>query len=859
MEAEPTFASLGRKAGDIDVRLSHRIVTLFSEGLYKSPNKAIEELVANSFDAGAENVHVLTSLGVGDGTIAVIDDGDGMDAKGLQRHWMVGRSNKRKLKSPPRGRRQIGKFGIGKLATYVLANRLTHISKCGRSYYSASMDFGAINNRAAGEVEGEQPITIPLRRLTAGQARQAVDMWAGSAAFQKGNMPLFGAGSSASWTVSVMSNLKPMAADIRAGRLRWILRTALPLRPDFNVWLDGEKLGPSKAEREPFRRWIIGKDIVELGRDAPGATKSTDRGASRTSEHRFGLDVEGLGRITGYAEAYDDALTGKSDEWGRSNGFFVYVRGRLVNEEDGHFWIQPNKLRHGTFSRFRAVVHMDKLDDALRSSREAVGDGEVLCRAQSVIQSIFNTVRTDMDEHDKGGGSDAKLARRVSAGPASLARRPIAALARAVAEGKARSFHLDVPTHESADKLEETLASLDKSVMNPETFIRGRRMDADGDPEDVVAKFDVRSRLLRLNSRHPFVTVFDEVFANQRHSLPLELLVIKDVINEARMYQDGQDPGRIEDAVLTSDTILRHLAHASGRKSPSYVAAALEGAAAPRELEKCVCDALQSLGFGVKRMGKAGEPDGVAEAVLAAGRARSVRGYKVSIEAKSKKEDRPIPAKDVDVSAVARHCKEHECDHAVVVGPAFQGEGRRGDSALARSISAACSKGAGSGDVGRITITLVTAKDLARLVRLRPVKQVGLEKIREMFSESRMPGECRAWVDSIAEAAVKRPEYRRIIEAIAAHQRELPREPVYYSALHTRLSKLDPPIKYDHSGEVIDVCKAMDQMSEGAIWAHRDRVELDQSVENAVRAIDSAIRECEDDRPDAGDPDGQRE
>ena len=37
--------------------------------------------------------------------------------------------------------------------------------------------------------------------------------------------------------------------------------------------------------------------------------------------------MPGLGRITGYAEAYQDLLTGKSDEIGRSHGFFVYVYG----------------------------------------------------------------------------------------------------------------------------------------------------------------------------------------------------------------------------------------------------------------------------------------------------------------------------------------------------------------------------------------------------------------------------------------------------------------------------------------------------------------------------------------------------
>ena len=50
------FTTIGNPVGDIDVRLSYKIVQLFSEGLYASPNKAIEELVANSFDAGAQRV-----------------------------------------------------------------------------------------------------------------------------------------------------------------------------------------------------------------------------------------------------------------------------------------------------------------------------------------------------------------------------------------------------------------------------------------------------------------------------------------------------------------------------------------------------------------------------------------------------------------------------------------------------------------------------------------------------------------------------------------------------------------------------------------------------------------------------------
>ena len=52
------FATAGTKADIIDVKISHRIIQLFSDGLYSSPNKAIEELVSNSFDAGARHVHI---------------------------------------------------------------------------------------------------------------------------------------------------------------------------------------------------------------------------------------------------------------------------------------------------------------------------------------------------------------------------------------------------------------------------------------------------------------------------------------------------------------------------------------------------------------------------------------------------------------------------------------------------------------------------------------------------------------------------------------------------------------------------------------------------------------------------------
>ena len=47
---DPAFVSREKETERIDVRLSYRIVRLVSKGLDASPNKALEELVANSPD-----------------------------------------------------------------------------------------------------------------------------------------------------------------------------------------------------------------------------------------------------------------------------------------------------------------------------------------------------------------------------------------------------------------------------------------------------------------------------------------------------------------------------------------------------------------------------------------------------------------------------------------------------------------------------------------------------------------------------------------------------------------------------------------------------------------------------------------
>jgi hypothetical protein len=839
----PRFASIGTQTENIDVRLSYRIVELFSEGLYASPNKAIEELVANSFDAGARQVQVMVSSNLHDqdATIVVIDDGDGMDAAGLKAHWLIGISDKRRLSPLPKGRQQIGRFGIGKLATYVLAERLTHICKRAGKYFSTSMNYTAIDTRVSKGVEPVAPIKIPLRELREDEAKEAIKTWTETAAFKSTRMALFGKRASDSWTVAIMSSLKPKVHEIRPSVLEWVLRTAMPLRPDFRIWLNGTQLVPSKHGKGLLKKWTLGKDMVDLPRPCPkGVTTFEDTQAAPSSEHRFGFNVPGLGHVTGVAEAYNDLLTGgKSDEIGRSNGFFVYVFGRLVNVIDGHFGISPNELRHGTFNRFRLIVHMNGLDEQLRSNREAISEGPLLSDAQDVLRAIFNYVRSTLEKHDEDEEPGARLARKLAASPASLSRSPIVELAKAVVERKCESRYLIVPECKKVDERNDFVASLEQRAEGTQ-FVTGLTIDYDGSQDGGIAQYETATGVLKINAWHPFVATFYDEFVNRGTEQPLQLLAMAEVLAEAHLYAIGVKPEQIGDFLSMRDQLLRNLANESGQQSVFAIALALRNARNDSDaLEEKLCAAFKSLGFETTRMGKKGKPDGVATAFLSADAKGKPRQYSVSLEAKSKEKDQgKVAAGTVKVSAIIRQRDDYNCQHALVVGRDFP---KADGSALAKEIADDRTKTAAVGEPK--TITLITIDTLAELVKLRPIKQIGLLKLRELFENCQMPTDCDKWVDSVRKTRVKKPPYKKIVETIAHLHKTYKKTTVEYAALRVELSHLTPPIYYEDDSSLMEICKGMAQMSSGGMYAVGSAVELDQSVENVIAAIDAATRE----------------
>jgi hypothetical protein len=840
-EAQPVFESAGNAKSTIDVRISNRIVELFSEGLYSSPNKAIEELVSNSFDAGARNVQVLLDpdLGAEGATITVIDDGTGMDEEGLRQHWIIGVSSKRrKGTNAPLGRKPIGKFGIGKLATYVLANKLTHITKVNGHFFAVTMDYTQVHSAEAEEVFSDAKVQLPLRELTESEAQHAVAPWISGTRPGFQALKLFGAGASKSWTVAILSNLKDLAADLKMGQLRWVLRTAMPLRDDFHLYLDGETILPSKMQNKQIKRWILGKDITELPK-VEDLQVTEDRQAGADSPFRFGLTHPKLGRITGYAELYEDLLTtGKSAGIERSHGFFVYVRDRLVNLTDEYFGIDRNLLRHGTFSRFRMVVYIDRLDEELRSSRETIREGALTEIARDILRGVFNLARLKLEAHEASQQAGAKLSTRIADTPASLTRQPIIGLLTSAFEKRISPRYTTYPTYVAPAEKEDFLQIVRERAESETGLVTGvERVDLSQDLG--IALYNSQTGILQINTLHPFVAYFLDEFEDGRRNLPLELMAMSEVLTEAHLYQIMPNEALVRDVMNRRDSLLRYLARSTGKRNAFMIARDLQDASSNKgQLEIELVAAFNSLGFDAIPLGGPGKPDGVATASLSASTDGKARMYKVSLEAKSKeKEGTKVSAKSVGIAGIARQRGDYGCDHAVVVGPDFPttlGEA----SVLLQEIDA------DREHTGK-TISLIRIVDFARLVKIVPLKRINLDDLRDLFWKCRTPEESKLFIEGLANRIVKQPPHKEILETVWELQKEVPGEAVEYSAITTAL-RINKKITMT-KGDLIEVCKALAQMAIGYVFAQANSVELSQRPEIVLKAIGSTLQLYEED------------
>jgi hypothetical protein len=707
----------------IPVRISFEIIRLFSEGLYQSPHKAIEELVSNSFDAGALTVHVLTPRPPVDAEGAVdalwvIDDGTGMTDEGFSRLWQVARSEKAEIATGPRGRPPIGQFGIGKLAAYVLAWRITHVSKAEGAYRYTSMNFRTVTGVHQWEEPKQSEVAVTLHTISEQQAKSLLsDIELRSP--EAWDM-LFGESPAPSWTAAALSDFKDLFGKMRDGMLGWVLRTGLPLNSEFSIVLNGETLVSPKA------------DIAPLAESKIGGLKDSEAAKLNLAVTEDGIIIAGIpGPVSGSARIYLQPLSsGKSSQMGRSHGFFVRVRDRVINLDDELFGLPA--LNYAAWSRFVMDVSADGLRTHLLSSREGVRTSEPVAVLREYLHAKFNSLRNVFEEKLREELKGIDIQQLLAEPYPSVIIEPlIDAIREDVVNPGSSSYYLEIPRDMDQPATEAWLETFE-SAARSHPFASVESVETG--PYDRMAAYDATHQSVQVNKEHPFIGTLN---AHSKSEAPATLVATAEILSDALLRSIGVDALSRQEYFRLRDRVLRILAGDHGPNAASVVRHLDIANQDETAFERAVGEAFNVLGFEYEPRGKnAGGCDGVLTARLGRVDGQSA-DYVVVYDAKTT--DGPaIPADKAKVDSLQDFGRTERAAYAFVIGKAFDGQFKE-DSAVNRRLAA--TKAHGVKACGIIT------SDLRRLVLLHYQHGVPLSNLRQLFDTCHTIVETNEWIN----------------------------------------------------------------------------------------------------------------
>jgi hypothetical protein len=744
--AVPDVSVIGTLKKEFPVSISTRFLEHFSEQLYSSPNKAFEELLANAWDANAQSAYVyLPPDPKAEGAaIYVLDNGLSMDEGGLEDLWKVAYSKKTAQQTTGSGRAVIGKFGIGKLATYVLAEKLTYICRSADGVIRAvTMDYTALGENPQ-QLIGSN-VQLKLRELSADDLKQLLESstdgtkihqlitsgvpspksateWENEFGGVAGGTPA-GTGS---WTLVVLTSLKKRGKDIKAGIVRRMIQTALPLGAELNIVLNGERLTSSKSELPVIQDWEIGPDlgITEItlpAREGAESEESDEIISVRSLTSPFPcVEIDGIGKLTGRVKLFEERISfGKSEENAPSNGFFVNVRGRVTNSNP-YFGLKD--LSHSAWSRFRMTVRADGLNDLLSVNREQFSEQRELRIFRAFLRAAFNKARTRWEEYGNWGDSGKAIVQSYGMLPLLSFRNYIE---ESLDDCDSETGLMDLSGIQDIEAAGKEYRSATQNDLRE--ALKGVRFEERG-PNAGLVSYSLRDRAITVNSSHPFIAQHTEDKA-QKQAIQDAMLV--DVLTEVHAHDLGIDSVQISELRRARDRMARIVAKIHRRSGSQIAKLLLEVSTHPdyRALEIIVGDALEYLGLQVTRIGGSGEPEGIARAKLAPAKDGVAQAFSFSYDAKSSGSGKAQTG-NCNIAGLARHRENHEVDHVLLVAPDFQA-------------------GALVQECATHDITPIRAKDLGRLLILSAeYGAIPLTKLREIFNKT-SPDDVAEWVNSL--------------------------------------------------------------------------------------------------------------
>ncbi|GAA0220117.1 hypothetical protein GCM10009527_015440 [Actinomadura nitritigenes] len=808
----------GQGSAKIPVHVSYEIIRLFSEGLYQSPQKAVEELVSNSYDAGASEAHVILPLVDSSSEeptspLWVIDDGHGLDEEGFFGLWRVAGSRKAQPGSAVKGRAPIGQFGIGKLAAYVLAWRLTHISSVDGAIRVTSMNFRRLQD--IHQYDAASPLDLDLKSLTVDEAKRILSSieerdpqaWA----------LMFGPDAAPSWTAAGLTDFKDLYNKLSTGRLAWVLSSGLPLHSNFRIFLQGKEISSSKEDLEPLKLYKIGGAEDEVARELGLEVSDT------------GVLISGIaGEISGEARIYEKKLTeGKSDQYSRSNGFFIRVRGRVINLEDSLFGLPA--LNHAAWSRFSMEIQADGLREHLLSSREGVRDSSAIQTLRRYLHLVFNVCRNAYADSVEKATRSLDVERLLNDEPSAFITEPLLEGVTKIVDANEESFYVGRPALEEGSSPRQWLRDFaDESSAVPFERVLVEPTGV----YDRAVRYMPESRILLVNSDHPFV---EKLMATSKTDAPAKLFGSAEVFVDLLMQEHGFHRASIVDFLKERDRILR-IAAGDEPSTASEVLRLLQSAITHETaLERAVGLAFRVLGFEYERRGgNVPGADGVLYARLGKGGGEALSDYKLVYD--SKQTNQPaVPADKINLDSLDDFRRKEKADYGFFIAVAYANQDDP-EGKLGRLVSNAVRAGRRA--------TLMRIEDVRRLVELHYRFGVTLTQLRGLFEKAHMVHEVKAWIDDLerefSEQTPRVPLSRILLGLEDAKSDALATPNIHYVRALDNVLKEFPPERLIASLQAIETIigsKWLEVAKSGEVHLHHTAHQIVVEVERNLRDL----------------------
>lgn len=755
--------NIGKECAKLSVELSTRFLEHFSEYMYSSPQKAFEELISNGWDALADYVDVRIPSDLTDPTasLCVLDNGESMDVEGLKHLWHIAFSTKQK-DSERNGRKIIGKFGIGKLATYVLARKLTYICKASDGKLRrVTMDYGLIDQKKNDPNDKLiRDLKLPLYEVTESDVETALkgvtdgdkllelikegvpspkealgddEFCSPPGAFKRGE-------NKNTWTLVILSGLKPPGQELKTGILRRMLEAALPFRSAMAICINGELLQSSKVNSTVSRVWKIGPELNFTSfdfreTDSDGKKPINITLSNEPYPHAF---IPDIGEITGTITLFENQISGgKSEERGSSNGFYINVLGRLVNQADPSFG--EKNLSHAAWARFRMAVRADGLNAFLTTDREKFKERRELKIFRAFLRRCFNLARSHYDSDSNAAMPDGGDVLVKSLGVMSLS--PLRSVVSEALRSQSPPIRDLFDDKGITDREAKYQSWRDNTSENIKNTLNDVKYETTGD--DSFVKFRLVDSTIIVNKDHPFVAEYSRSKAEKEL---VRTIAMVNLLSDVYALDIGVSPSSLQDIRDYRDKLMRFRAMQQ-RKSGTYIAKLLlqmqNDSSNSRYLEIVLSDALRYLGFEVKDLAGPGEPEGIASAYPTPSYTKATDDnpnpplYSFTFDAKSSKKDVAATG-NIKIDAIVEHRMRYKTDYSLVVAPGFS------DGALATRCT-------------QQKVTPMRAADLGKLLEYT-VKYGALPvtKLRELF-ELYDPAAVTEWVSNFKEWQKKRP------------------------------------------------------------------------------------------------------